>query len=125
MDVTGILKYIGAEKVISDKFSVKEFVVTTNEGQYPQHVTFQINGKMLGLLDSNTIGDEIKVHFNLRGKEYTNPDGTTRYFNSLQAWKVDLVNKSRAEEFSSEPPPPVEDFGTPPPNAGNYTDLPF
>lgn len=89
MDVTGILKVKNAEQVVSEKFKKREFVITDNSTQYPQHIQFQLTQDRCALLDSYNVGSEIKVHFNLRGREWTNPQGEVKYFNSLEAWRIE------------------------------------
>jgi hypothetical protein len=42
------------------------------------------------MLDSFNQGDEIKVQFNLRGREWNGPQGI-KYFNTLEAWRIEKV----------------------------------
>lgn len=103
MDITGILKVKGEEQKVSDKFIKREFVITDNSSQYPQHISFQLTQGRCALLDRFNVGDEIKVFMNVRGREWTNPQGEVKYFNSLEAWKLEGL--STATEISREPAP--------------------
>jgi hypothetical protein len=48
------------------------------------------------LIDPYDIGDEINVNFNLRGREWTDPKtDTVKYFNTIEAWKIELVAKTQ------------------------------
>ena len=89
MDVTGTLKVKGETTKVSEKFTKREFVITDNSSQYPQHISFQLTQDKCGLLDNYKLGDEIKVHFNLRGREWTSPQGELKHFNSLEAWRIE------------------------------------
>lgn len=100
MDITGILKVKNAEQQISEKFKKREFVLTDNSSQYPQHVSFQLTQDRCNLIDSFKVGDEIKVHFNLRGREWTSPQGEVKYFNTLEAWRIE-GNKNASNNSSS------------------------
>ena len=40
------------------------------------------------LLDPFEVGQDVEIFFDLRGREWTNPQGEVKYFNSLQAWKL-------------------------------------
>jgi len=93
MEVTGQLKVKGGRQQVSDKFSKREFVLATDlTTPYPQFVSFQVTQDKCAVLDSYNVGDEIKVHFNLRGREYQNPNTLeTKYFNSLEAWRIEKV----------------------------------
>jgi len=89
MDVTGILKVKSNTQQVSDKFKKREFVITDNSSQYPQHISFQLVQDKCAIIDQYNVGDEIKVHFNLRGREWTSPQGEIKYFNSLEAWRIE------------------------------------
>jgi hypothetical protein len=89
MDITGILKVKGESQQVSEKFKKRDFVLTDNSSQYPQHVSFQLTQDKCNLIDSYAIGSEIKVHFNLRGREWTSPQGEIKYFNTLEAWRIE------------------------------------
>ncbi|MES2284522.1 MAG: DUF3127 domain-containing protein [Bacteroidota bacterium] len=89
MDITGILKVKSEAQQVSDKFKKREFVLTDNSSQYPQHVSFQLTQDKCNLIDSYNVGAEIKVHFNLRGREWTSPQGEIKYFNTLEAWRIE------------------------------------
>lgn len=89
MDITGILKVKSEAQQVSEKFKKREFVLTDNSSQYPQHVSFQLTQDKCNLIDSYNVGAEIKVHFNLRGREWTSPQGEIKYFNTLEAWRIE------------------------------------
>ena len=80
----------GDEQQISEKFKKREFVVQDDSSQYPQVISFQLVQDKCSLLETYNEGDEISVSFNLKGREWVSPkDGTTKYFNSLEAWKIE------------------------------------
>lgn len=89
----GELKVINDVQQISDSFKKREFVVVDASGQYAQTILFQAVQDRCELLDNFKVGDLVEVTFFLRGREWTNPkDGAVRYFNSLDAWKVDAIS---------------------------------
>ncbi len=56
------------------------------------------------------VGDEVRVEFSLRGREWKSPKGETRYFNSLEVWSIDRAGDGGApagggDPFDDEPPP--------------------
>ena len=80
----------GDEQQVSEKFKKREFVLEDNSTQYPQVISFQLVQDKCSLLEAYNEGDEINVSFNLRGREWVSPkDGVTKYFNSLEAWKIE------------------------------------
>ena len=95
MDITGTLKVKNNEVQVSEKFRKREFVITDNSSQYPQFIQFQLTQDRCSLLDTFREGDEVKVYFNLRGREWKNPQGEVKYFNSLEAWKMESAGASQ------------------------------
>jgi single-stranded DNA-binding protein len=110
--ITGTIKVKGSEQQVSGKFKKREFVITENSSQYPQFISFQLTQERCALLDSFNEGAEIKVFFNLRGREWVSPQNETKYFNSLEAWKIEGASaaaptpQSSASSSSSSAPMP-------------------
>lgn len=40
------------------------------------------------MLDSLQVGEIVTVSINIRGREWTDPQGNVRYFNSIQGWRI-------------------------------------
>lgn len=91
MEVTGQLKLKYDTQKVSDKFQKRDFVISTDlSTPYPQHVSFQITQDKCSMLDTFNEGEEIKVQFNLRGREWSGPQGI-KFFNTLEAWRIEKV----------------------------------
>jgi hypothetical protein len=43
------------------------------------------------------VGTVANFHFNLRGREWTNPKGEAVYFTNLEVWKVDDIEKEEVK----------------------------
>lgn len=87
--LTGKLKKIDPIVKVSDKFSKREFVLTDESSQYPQDILFQSVQDKCTLLDAYNVGDVVQVSFNLRGREWTSPQNEVKYFNTLEAWRIE------------------------------------
>ncbi len=97
MNVRGRILEIGDTQKISDRFQKREFVIEYSENpQYPEYVQFEAIQDKCSLLDGYKVGDEIEVYFNLKGRKWTNPQGQVKYFNSLQAWKIENAGSGPA-----------------------------
>jgi len=94
--LTGTVKVVKATEKKSERFSLREFVVTESTGMYPQDILFQLSNDKCSLLDGFNVNDSVEVSFNLRGREWTNPQGEVKYFNSLEAWRIERLNGSVA-----------------------------
>lgn len=102
MDITGELKVKNDTVEVSDKFKKREFVLTDNSSSYPQHISFQLSQDKCSLLDSCKVGDLIKVHFNLRGRSWTNPQGEEKFFNTLDVWRIENSTSSQQNNSTQQ-----------------------
>jgi len=95
--IKGSIKLINPIKVISDKFSVREFVITTPDAKYPQDILFQTINDKMDVLESLGVGQQVEVSYNVRGREFNG-----RYYNTLDAWKVEITG-SKPSQPSTQP----------------------
>ena len=105
MEITGTLKMKSDVQEISEKFKKRDFVLTDNSSQYPQHISLQLTQDKCGLIDNVNIGDELKVSINLKGREWTSPKGEVKYFNTIEAWKIEkagVATKKATTESSQQ-----------------------
>ena len=106
IEIKGQIVGINQTEVKSEKFSKREFKVTTLD-QYPNTYKIQVTNEKCPLLDKFKIGDEVNVHCNLNGRDWTNP--TTQIvsnFISLDAWRIETVtNEVKIENTILEEPP--------------------
>lgn len=124
MEVTGKIKVINAEQQVSASFKKRELVVATEE-QYPQFISINFVQDKCDLLNNYTVGDAVKVSINLRGREWTNPQGETKYFNDIQGWRIEKM-QAEAPAAQMAPMPPAEAFAPATNfNEEEHDDLPF
>jgi translation initiation factor IF-3 len=88
MEVIGKVRVVNAEQQVSASFKKRELVVATEE-QYPQYISINFVQDKCDLLNGLNVGDSVKVGINLRGREWVNPDGETKYFNDIQGWRIE------------------------------------
>lgn len=124
MEILGKVKVINPEQQVSATFKKRELVVTTEE-QYPQHIMIEFTQDKTTILDSYSVGEPVKVSINIRGREWVSPQGETKYFNSIQGWRIE---KMQAEATSNQAPPmPAKEAFEPATNFNEeeHDDLPF
>lgn len=111
LSIRGEITLIKPERNISDKFSVREYVVQLDDGgKWPQFCQFQMTNQQCEELDRRTVGEKVQINFYLRGREWTPKDGgETRYFTTLQTASIELIE------------PAVQDI----PAGGGEDDIPF
>ncbi len=91
--LTGTVKLINDTQQVTEKFSKREFVVSETSSMYPQDILFQATQDKCSILDNIKENDQIEVSFNLRGREWTSPTGEVKYFNSLEAWRIEKAGQ--------------------------------
>ena len=124
MELQGKIKLIGQTQTFgTNGFRKRELVVTTQE-QYPQHILIEFVQDKCDLLDAYQVGSEVKVNINLRGREWTNPQGELKHFNSIQGWRIENLEVNAPQGM-----PQVPDTDTFQPATGlsseDQDDLPF
>jgi len=90
MEILGTIKVIGETVEVSASYKRRELVISTEE-QYPQSIAIEFPQDKVSLLDFYEVGQSVKVHINLGGREWVNPAGETKYFNSVKGWKIEKV----------------------------------
>jgi len=100
--LTGSIKIIKDTVQISEKFAKREFVVSDTSNMYPQDILFQLVQDKCSILDQYSENDQVEVSFNLRGREWTSPQGEVKYFNTLDAWRIEKVGQGIPQSGPSE-----------------------
>jgi len=126
MEVIGRVKMVEQTKEVgSSGFRKRDIVVTTDE-QYPQFISVQFVQDKCDILDAYKVGDNVKIDINLRGREWTNPQGEVVYFNTIQGWRIGKVQDGAPAQGQAPPMPAAQTFAP----ADNFKeeehdDLPF
>lgn len=127
MEVTGRVKMIDTTKEVgSAGFKKRDIVVTTDE-QYPQQILVQFVQDKCDLLNNYVVGDNVKIDINLRGREWTNAQGETVYFNTIQGWRIGKVQTENPASQGQQPPMPAAPAFEPAADfkEEDHDDLPF
>lgn len=124
MEVQGKIKMIDETKTYGNNGFRKREVVVTTEEQYPQHILVEFVQDKCDLLNNFSVGQPVKIGVNLRGREWVNPQGETKYFNSIQGWRIENLAAQAPGSNAAVPPAdqfePAQDL-----KEEDYDDLPF
>ncbi len=126
MEVVGKIKMIDTTKEVGTSGFKKRDVVVTTDEQYPQHILVQFVQDKCDLLNNYQVGDAVKIDINLRGREWTNPQGEMVYFNTIQGWRIGKV-QAEAQATGQMPPIPAAEAFAPATDfkEEDHDDLPF
>jgi hypothetical protein len=104
MNVIGKIKVLNAVQNVSASFKKQEVVVTTDE-QYPQMIMIEFAQDKCDLLNGYKVGDSVDISINLRGREWINPQGESKYFNQIQGWRIQKPNAAAPSNNEPENDP--------------------
>lgn len=93
--ISGEVYHIGQLEIVSEKFKKRDLVIQTNE-KFPQLISLQVTQDKTELLNNLNIGDHVECNINLRGREWTDRNGVRKFFNTIEAWSIQLKNTSNS-----------------------------
>lgn len=91
MEIQGRIKQIFPSQMIGQNGFEKRDLVIVTEENYPQTIIIQFTQQRCDLLESLQVGQNVKVYINIKGREWTNPQGETKYFNTIEGWKIEVI----------------------------------
>lgn len=104
MELQGTIKKISEVQTFASGFQKREMVLLTEE-QYPQPINIEFLQDKSDLVNPYKEGEKVKVSINIRGREWTSPQGEVKYFNSIVGWRVEkLEDDGNANEPISATP---------------------
>ena len=126
MELQGTVKKIGETQTFASGFQKRELVLLTEE-QYPQPIQIDFLSDKIDLLNNVSEGESVKIGINIRGKEWTNPQGEVKYFNSITGWRIEKVSGENTNTEAPQPntfekPAPITNDN---PFGDEQDDLPF
>ncbi|MDO4224282.1 MAG: DUF3127 domain-containing protein [Bergeyella zoohelcum] len=125
MELQGTIKKLFETQTFQSGFQKREMILLTQE-QYPQPISIEFLSEKISLLDQVSEGDEVKVGINIRGREWTNPQGEVKYFNSITAWRMEKIGgNSNFNEPTQAAPSAASELLEDDPFTEEDDDLPF
>ncbi len=75
----------------TDSFQAREFVLEIESGNYSEYIKFQLVQDKCAVIDAFVEGARLKVHFNLRGREWQG-----KFLTNLNAWRIEVAETATA-----------------------------
>lgn len=115
----------------TSSFQAREFVLESMDSTYTQYIKFQLTQDRCSIIDNIKEGEQLKVYFDLRGREWNE-----KYFTNLNAWKVEAQSSTPSsnggpagDAFPSEPfpsePADLDSGSSGQAKMEDFDDLPF
>jgi hypothetical protein len=102
MELSGKVKVINSAQAVSDKFTKRELVITTEE-QYPQDILIEFHQDKTDLLNAVKVGESVTVGINIRGRLWVSPQGENKYFNTITGWRIAKAKEGLNETAPFQP----------------------
>ena len=96
-EITGRIHKLYEPERKSEKFLTQELVLLL-DGRYPEYPKFQFTNDHADQLQSFAEGDEVRIRFDLRGREWQG-----KYFTNLNGYRIEKLGEAPAPP----PPPPT------------------
>lgn len=88
MELNGKVIHIADEEQVTTSFRKRNIVIRTDE-QYPQEIQIEFTQDKCDLLSNYKINEIVKISINLGGRSWVNPQGETKWFNSIKGWRIE------------------------------------
>lgn len=124
-DITGklVAKFDTIQR--TETFKTREFVIETSEDingrVITNYIKFQSVQDRTSIIDRFNIGDQVKIHFNIKGTRWEK-NGQVNYITNLDAWRIESVNLQAGSAPAEITPAFQPDVRR---NADAVDDLPF
>jgi len=115
MEIQGRIKQIFPSQMIGQNGFEKRDLVIVIEENYPQTIIIQFTQQRCDLLNNLQVGQNVKVYINIRGREWTNPQGETKYFNTIEGWKIEVIQTTNVANQQPVQQPVTQSTPAPPP----------
>jgi len=103
MNAQGKVIEVGNTIQVTEKLTKRELIVEIAENvQYPEYIKFEGIQDRCKLLDNVIVGDNVDIHFNLKGRPHVDKTGKKNYYNSLQFWKIDIVGANASNNSQED-----------------------
>lgn len=97
-EMEGSLSQIKEKQTFNSGFYKQEFILSKEDGKYPQEIKFELLKDKVELLSVFKEGDEVSVRFDIRGSEYKG-----RHYVNLVAFSVTSLRDGDRDATASQP----------------------
>lgn len=108
----------------NENFKTREFVIESSEDNngrtFTNYIKFQCIQDKTSMPDRFSIGDEVKVQFNIKGTRWEK-DGKTNYITNLDAWRMESIKLNQNNNSNQGQDMNFNDM----PTVDRVDDLPF
>lgn len=120
--LSGTVEKLSPVQHIGEKNYPKQLVWIQTAGKYPQTIELEAFGDRANDTSILSIGDQVDLTFDLKGRKWTGKDGIEKCFTTLSILKVEAKGKVSYKEQATAIKETNKKFAT---TANDESDLPF
>jgi hypothetical protein len=104
IEIKGTIIKIGDVTKVSEKLSKREVIIETADNpKYPQSIPVELVNDRTSMADGLSVGDSVVAEVDVRGRAWAKPGGDTKYFLSLNVWKIERTGAAQSKPADSAP----------------------
>jgi single-stranded DNA-binding protein len=100
--ISGKVKFVDEVREFGNNgFRKHQIVIETGDGRWDNPIPVEFTKDNIELSKNLQVGDQVKIESRINGREWQGKDGTTKWFTSINGFKITNESSEFAEESTS------------------------
>ena len=97
--ISGKVKFVDEVREFGNNgFRKHQIVIETGDGRWDNPIPVEFTKDNIELSKNLQVGDQVKIESRINGREWQGKDGTTKWFTSINGYKITKESSEFAEE---------------------------
>ena len=100
--ISGKIKFVDEVREFgANGFKKHQVVVETGDGRWDNPIPVEFTKDNIELSKKLKVGDQVQIQSRINGREWQGKDGLTKWFTSINGYKISVENSDSQEDPSS------------------------
>jgi len=100
--ISGKIKFVDEVREFgANGFKKHQVVVETGDGRWDNPIAVEFTKDNIELSKKLKVGDQVQIQSRINGREWQGKDGVTKWFTSINGFKISVENSESQEDPSS------------------------
>lgn len=100
--ISGKIKFVDEVREFgANGFKKHQVVVETGDGRWDNPIPVEFTKENIELSKKLKVGDQVQIQSRINGREWQGKDGITKWFTSINGYKISVENSDSQEDPSS------------------------
>ena len=100
--ISGKIKFVDEVREFgANGFKKHQVVVETGDGRWDNPIPVEFTKDNIELSKKLKVGDQVQIQSRINGREWQGKDGITKWFTSINGYKISVENSDSQEDASS------------------------